>query len=288
MLKSILMLIRPHQYVKNFFIFLPIFFALEINNVDLLFNTFVAFLSFSLSASAIYVLNDYHDIEEDRLHPKKKNRPLASGAISKKQAIAVMLILLTMGFALMDSLSHSALGILGGYVVMNIAYSFFLKHVAIIDISIIAVGFVLRLLIGSTVTAIHLSGWIVMMTFLLALFMALAKRRDDMIIYLDTGKVMRKVIDGYNIQFLDTAMAIMAAVVIVAYTNYTLSPEIVAKTNSQYLYLTSVFVILGIMRYLAITFVMQDSGSPTKIVLKDRFIQITLLGWIMTFFWLLY
>ena len=288
MLKSILMLIRPHQYVKNFFIFLPIFFALEINNVDLLFNTFVAFLSFSLSASAIYVLNDYHDIEEDRLHPKKKNRPLASGAISKKQAIAVMLILLTMGFALMDSLSHLALGILGSYVVMNIAYSFFLKHVAIIDISIIAVGFVLRLLIGSTVTAIHLSGWIVMMTFLLALFMALAKRRDDMIIYLDTGKVMRKVIDGYNIQFLDTAMAIMAAVVIVAYTNYTLSPEIVAKTNSQYLYLTSVFVILGIMRYLAITFVIQDSGSPTKIVLKDRFIQITLLGWIMTFFWLLY
>ena len=282
------MLIRPHQYVKNFFIFVPLFFALEITNVDLLFNAFVAFLSFSLSASAIYILNDYHDIEEDRLHPKKKDRPLASGAVSKKQAIAIMLVLLAMGFTLMSSLSYLATGIVSFYVLMNVAYSLFLKHVAIIDISIIAVGFVLRLLIGSAVTDIHLSGWIVMMTFLLALFMALAKRRDDMIIYLDTGKLMRKVIDGYNIQFLDTAMAIMAAVVIVAYTNYTLSPEIVAKTNSQYLYLTSVFVILGIMRYLAITFVIQDSGSPTKIVLKDRFIQITLLGWIMTFFWLLY
>lgn len=171
---------------------------------------------------------------------------------------------------------------------MNIAYSFYLKHVAILDIVIIAIGFVLRLFVGSAVTDIQLSMWIVLMTFLLALFMALAKRRDDMLIYLDTGKKMRKVIDGYNLQFLDTAMAIMASVVIVAYTIYTASPEVVARVHSNYLYLTSLFVIIGVLRYLKIAFIHKDSGSPTKIVLKDRFMQLTLLGWIVTFGWIIY
>ena len=126
------------------------------------------------------------------------------------------------------------------------------------------------------------------MTFLLALFMALAKRRDDVLIYLETGKKMRKVIDGYNLQFLDAAMAIMASVVIVAYTIYTTSPEITEKFHTHYLYLTALFVILGIMRYLQVAFVHLDSGSPTKIVLKDRFMQIVLLGWAITFAWILY
>ena len=118
--------------------------------------------------------------------------------------------------------------------------------------------------------------------------MALAKRRDDVLIYLDTGKKMRKVIDGYNLQFLDTAMAIMASVVIVAYTIYTTSAEVVARTHSEYLYLTALFVILGILRYLQVAFVLKDSGSPTRIVLKDRFMQFTLLGWIVSFAWILY
>jgi hypothetical protein len=126
------------------------------------------------------------------------------------------------------------------------------------------------------------------MTFLLALFIALAKRRDDVLIFLETGKKMRKVIDGYNLQFLDTAMAIMAAVVIVAYIIYTTSVEVTERLHSQYLYLTALFVILGIMRYLQITFVYLDSGSPTKIVFKDRFMQATIFSWIISFTWLIY
>lgn len=287
-LSSIIKLIRPHQYIKNLFIFLPLFFALKITDTSLLLNAIIAFIAFSLTASAIYTLNDYHDIEEDRQHPKKKDRPLASGAISKSQAITIMSVLFISGFTLMASLSLKAAGILTAYVVMNIAYSFYLKHVAILDVVIIAIGFVLRLFIGSAVTDIPLSMWIVIMTFLLALFMALAKRRDDVLIYLDTGKKMRKVIDGYNLQFLDTVMAIMASVVIVAYTIYTTSPEVVARVNSEYLYLTALFVILGIMRYLQVVFVLKDSGSPTKIVLKDRFMQLTLIGWVLTFAWILY
>jgi len=287
-LPTIIKLMRPHQYVKNLFIFLPIFFALKITDVELLIQAFIAFIAFSLTASAIYTLNDYHDIEEDREHPKKKSRPLASGAISKKQAIGIMAILSLAGFALMFSLSLQAGAILATYVLMNIAYSFYLKHIAILDVTIIAIGFVLRLFIGSAVTGIALSMWIVIMTFLLALFLALAKRRDDVLIYLETGKKMRKVIDGYNLQFLDGAMMIMASVVIVAYTLYTTSTEVVSRMDSQYLYLTALFVILGIMRYLQIAFVLEDSGSPTKIVLRDRFTQLTLLGWILSFGWILY
>lgn len=287
-IKNILWLIRPHQYIKNIFILLPLFFGLKITDTFLLINSIIAFIAFSFTASAIYILNDYQDIKEDKLHPKKKHRPLASGSISKTQAIFIMLTFAIAGFGLMATLSWQATAILTAYVIMNIAYSFYLKHVAILDITIIAIGFVLRLFVGSAVTGIQLSMWIVTMTFLLALFMALAKRRDDVLIYLNTGKKMRKVIDGYNLQFLDTAMSIMASVVIVAYTIYTTSPEVVERIHSSYLYLTSLFVILGIMRYLQIAFVKKDSASPTKIVLKDRFLQLTLIGWILSFTWILY
>jgi len=254
----------------------------------LLANTFIAFIAFSLTASAIYTFNDYHDIEEDRQHPKKKDRPLASGAISKSQAIIIMSALFVSGFILMALLSFKAAGVLAVYVVMNIAYSFSLKHISIVDVNIIAIGFILRLFIGSIVTDIHLSKWIIIMTFLLALFMALAKRRDDVLIFLDTGKRMRKVIDGYNLQFLNTAMAIMASVVIVSYTLYTTSSEVESRLNSEYLYLTVFFVILGIMRYLKIIFVHKNSRSPSKIIISDRFMQLILLGWIGIFTWILY
>lgn len=287
-MKHIFALMRPHQYIKNFFIFLPIFFAAKITDVDLMIAALVAFVAFSLSASAIYILNDYQDIEEDRQHPKKKFRPLASGEVGKKQALVIMAILFAVGISLMASLSLAAAGVLGTYVTLNIAYSFRLKHIAIIDVIIIAVGFVLRLFVGATVTNIHLSMWIVIITFLLALFMALAKRRDDTLIYMDTGKKMRKVIDGYNLEFIDAAMMIMAAVVIVAYVQYTTSGAIVARLQSEYLYLTALFVVMGVMRYLQITFVEKDSGSPTKIVMKDRFIQFTILAWIGAFVWILY
>lgn len=261
---------------------------MKMTDTSLLINAVIAFIAFSLTASAVYTMNDYCDMEEDRKHPKKKNRPLASGAISKAQAMVIMAASGFAGFALMAIHSLEALAVLATYVIMNVAYSFYLKHIAILDVTIIATGFVLRLFIGSAVTGIALSMWIVIMTFLLALFLALAKRRDDVFTYLETGKKMRKVIDGYTLQFLDIAMAIMASVVIVAYTIYTTSVEVVGRFHSQHLYLTALFVILGIMRYLQITFVHQDSGSPTRIVLRDRFMQITILAWAVAFVWILY
>jgi len=287
-INSVIKLMRPHQYIKNIFIFLPIFFAMRISDTTALTHAFIAFIAFSLVSSSIYVLNDYFDIEADKLHPKKRNRPLASGAISKSEARKIMAILFGIGMFLILTISVKGALILLFYALMNVAYSVKIKHISIVDVITIAVGFVLRLFVGSAVTGIVLSKWIVIIVFLLALFLALAKRRDDVLIYMKDGLKMRKVIENYNLQFLDTAMSIMASVVIVSYLLYVTSPEVVARIHSDYLYLTAFFVILGVMRYLQIAFVFQDSGAPTKIVLKDRFIKVTIIGWITTFAWILY
>jgi len=287
-MKDLIKLARPEQYIKNTFIFLPIFFTGEVANPELLFNAFIAFIAFSVTASAIYILNDYHDIEEDRLHPKKKNRPLASGSVSKTSAIIMLLVVFISGSAIMAWLSLNALAILVAYVAMNVAYSTHIKHIAILDVVVIATGFVLRLFVGSSVTGVPLSMWIVIMTFLLAMFLALAKRRDDVLVFLDTGEKARKVIDGYNLKLIDGAMMIMASVVIVAYILYTTSATIAQKFQSDYLYVTSLFVILGILRYMQIAFVDKNSGSPTRVVLTDRFIQLTIAAWLFAFAWIIY
>ena len=281
-------LMRIHQYVKNLFIFLPLFFSLKITDITLLGITSLGFLAFSLTASAIYILNDYHDIDEDKLHPIKKNRPLASGSISKNEAISFMSIFFLGGFSLMLSLSLQAALILLGYVILNISYSFSLKHVAIIDIVIIAVGFVLRVFVGTAISHMNTSMWIIVMTFLLALFLALAKRRDDVILFNKTGEKMRKVVDGYNLQFVDMAMTLMAGVVIVAYLMYCVSPEVIVRTGSDKLYLTLIYVIVGIMRYMQIAFVEETSGSPTRVLLKDKMMQLVIVMWLVTFSIILY
>ncbi|MFH2060973.1 MAG: decaprenyl-phosphate phosphoribosyltransferase [Pseudomonadota bacterium] len=287
-MKNIVAITRPAQHVKNLFIFLPLFFAGRLTQPDLLMNSFIAFVAFSISASAIYILNDFLDIKEDRQHPRKRYRPLASGSISKKVAIYLMCIFAGVGISLMAFLSFQALSVLSVYIILNIFYSFYLKRIAILDVTIIATGFVLRLFVGSIVTGISLSMWIVLMTFLLCLFLALAKRRDDIIIFSNTGKKVRKAINGYNLKFIDGAMTMMASVVIVAYTLYTTSKVVIQRMHSDYLYLTVLFVILGIMRYLQIVFVEEDSGSPTNILLKDKFIQIDILSWILSFVWIIY
>ena len=176
----------------------------------------------------------------------------------------------------------------GIYVLLNIAYSLHLKHIAILDVTIIGVGFVLRLLVGSAATLTPLSMWIIIMIFLLALFIAMAKRRDDVLFYIDTGNMMRKVVGGYNLSFIDSAMTAIASVIIVAYLLYTTSTEIITRQNSEYIYLTALFVILGVLRYLQITFVEKLSGDPVAIFLNDRFLKFTLLGWLMAFVSILY
>lgn len=281
-MKNVLQLLRPHQYIKNLFVFAPLFFSFNFVLDDVI-NTFIVFILFSLIASSIYVLNDYMDIEEDKQHPKKKFRPLASGKVSKNSAKILFLLLSVISLISAYFLNTNLFLVLIIYFILNVAYSLKLKHITIVDIFIIATGFVLRLFAGASVIENQLSMWIIIMTFLLALFLAVAKRRDDVVLA-SQGKETRKNIDGYNLEFVNAVMVFMSGVIVVAYILYTVSEEVIRRLNSEYLYLTSFFVILGIMRYMQITFVEQNSGSPTKLILKDRFLQITIFLWLVSFF----
>lgn len=275
---------RVHQWVKNVFIFLPLFFSFKFTDISLLITNIWSFVGFSFIASTIYIVNDLCDYKSDMLHPEKKHRPIASGAVSRKEALFLLIILFTISFAVYVGVlkNMTALYLVAGYFVLNILYSFKLKHIPVIDISIVAIGFVIRVFVGGVVTDTPLSQWLIIMTFLLALLLALGKRRDDVIIYEKTGNKMRKNIDGYNLSFANAGIIIITAVILVAYIMYTMSEEVVAR-NGDHLYLTSVFVIIGLLRYLQIIFVDENSGSPTKIFFKDHFLHIIILLWGVSF-----
>lgn len=289
MIRDYLTLMRPHQYVKNLVLFFPALFALQLtlDHGEIIWKIAIGTVAFSLVASAVYILNDYIDREHDREHPTKKDRPLASGRVQAATALTLMGVLVVLGLSIFAWLSMSALYLAIGYLIMNVLYSIRLKHIPIIDIFIIALGFVIRIAIGSEVGDIPLSMWIILMTYLLALFLALAKRRDDVLLAAG-GKKVRKSIDGYNLEFINGAMMVMASVLIVSYISYTIAPDGGKKFGSEYLYITVFFVLLGILRYMQITFVEQKSGSPTQVLFKDLFLQLTLLGWLVTFVLLIY
>lgn len=288
----IIKLIRPNQWVKNLFVFLPIFFSGHLTDINSFQYSIFAFFAFSFIASAIYCINDIKDVDADRLHPKKKNRPLASGTLSVRTAYITTLILvassyLTVIFFLRQTL-WSAAGIISLYFILNLLYCLKLKQYAIIDVCIISLGFVLRLVLGGIVCNIWLSPWIVCLTFLISLFLAFAKRRDDVCLYEQTGIVARNNIVKYNSSFINQTLGILASVTIVCYIMYSVSADVEARFNSGYVYVTSFFVITGILRYLQITFVEHKSGSPTSILLHDRFIQASIIGWLLIFLILIY
>jgi 4-hydroxybenzoate polyprenyltransferase len=287
-MKKYLKLLRVEQWVKNLFVFVPLFFSGNITNLDLLTKSIFAFIIFSFAASVVYILNDYNDIEADRKHPEKRRRPLASGAISKPTAIGILIGLVIadiafVGFAQMyfQQPLWKFATIIAFYVVMNLAYTFKLKHVPIIDIFIIAIGFVLRVLAGGYITGISISQWAILLTFVLALVLAIGKRRGELINAQVSGKT-RKALDGYNVQFADIALSISITLAIVCYLMFTLSPEVQARFHERVFY-TVVFVVFALLRYLQQTLVYNRTESPTKIVYRDRYIQVTLLLWVATF-----
>ncbi len=280
--KAHIRLLRPHQYIKNLFVFAPLFFSFRFFEPEPLFQVILAFVSFCLVASSVYIFNDINDVNEDKRHPEKKYRPLAQGLITPKQAYVYMSVLLVAGLGLGLAQDWRIFSILAGYSVLNIIYTLKLKHVAVLDIFIIGVGFVLRVFAGALAAAVQASMWIVLMTFLLALFLALAKRRDDVLLA-GEGKDVRRCIDGYTLDFVNVSMIIMAAVTLVCYILYTISPEVQQRFGSGYLYLSAVFVLMGIMRYLQIVFVDQRGGNPTQEILKDRFLQVIVTSWLLFF-----
>jgi len=248
----------------------------------------LGFVAFSFTASSIYIINDYRDREDDRKHPVKCKRPLASGAVSPASALIICAFLIVAGFALAWWIRDKFAFVLAIYFLINLGYSLGLKSIAILDLVLLAAGFVLRIKAGSVIARIPLSEWIVIMVFLLAIFMAIGKRRDDVLLKLSTGNDMRKSIKGYNLELLNVLLALVSAIIIVAYLMYCMDPQTIAKMRTYRLYYTAVFVMAGIMRYLQLIYVVSDAGSPTKILYKDRFIQVTLLLWFASFFIILY
>lgn len=287
-MKNYILLLRPKDWAKNTFIFLPLFFAGELLNVTSLLEAFEGFLCFSFVASCIYILNDYRDIEDDRKHPEKSKRPLAAGLVNKNVAFVIALVLLIVGLGWAWLIRDKFFFVLLIYFLLNLAYSFGLKTISILDIFIIAIGFVLRIKAGSVIDRIPLSEWLTIMVFLLALFMALAKRRDDVLLKIKSGLDMRISSKGYNLEFINTALSLICAVIIVAYFMYTMSPEVIERLGTYRLYYTCLFVLAGIFRYLQIIYLDRDSESPVRILYRDRFIQGTIILWIMSFYIILY
>jgi len=287
-MSEIIKLLRIKHYIKNFFIVIPLFFSGEFSQLDKLLNTTIVFIAFCLVASAVYILNDYLDIENDKLHETKKYRPLAAGTVSTEQAFTVFAFFLLIAGVLVLMVNMTAALLLLAYFAMNVAYSFHLKNFPLVDINIIAIGFVIRLFVGAVASQIELSQWIVIMTFLLALFLGLAKRRDDVLIFEETGVKARQKIDQYTRQFLDQSLSLLGGVAIVAYLMYVTSPQTIERMASDYLYLNSIFVITGILRYLYRTLVLNDSSSPTRALYTDRVLQLMIVGWVVSFAWVLY
>lgn len=296
MVHDILKLIRPHQWLKNLFIFLPIFFGGKLLDIEKVILCLIAFISYSLACSSIYCLNDILDRNADSLHPKKKNRPIASGRIPLY--VAYMLVFLLFMASLVVIFASTAFlsvervlqtaTLIGFYYALNIFYCIYLKRIAIVDVMIIATGFVLRIFVGGTVASVELSHWIIIMTFLLALFLAFAKRRDDVLVYKRTGNKPRANIVRYNEAFLNQVLTMVIAVILVAYLLYCVSPEVMERMNSSNVYITAIFVLLGLLRYLQVTLVDGKSGSPTKVLVKDHFLQLSIMGWILSFLIILY
>ncbi|MGZ3837371.1 MAG: decaprenyl-phosphate phosphoribosyltransferase [Flavisolibacter sp.] len=281
-------LLRPKDWAKNLFLFIPLFFSGDLFHWDLYPRLFLGFLAFCCVASSIYIINDYRDREDDRKHPEKSKRPLASGAVSPRAAILICLLLLAGGFSIAFLVREKFLFVLGIYFALNLAYSFGLKTIPILDIIIVAIGFVLRIKSGAVIAMIGLSEWLNIMVFLLALFMAIGKRRDDVLLKLSSGTDMRKSIKGYNLEFLNVVLALVCAVIVVAYFMYTMSTDVIVRMGTYRLYYTCLFVFAGIMRYLQIIFVQAKAGSPTKILYRDRFIQVSILLWIASFYLIIY
>ncbi len=277
-----LALLRPHQWVKNGFIVAPLFFTPNAMTTANLLAVAMGVLAFCALSSAVYILNDWMDREADRRHPDKQHRPLAAGTVSPTAAAiaAALLIAAALGLALM--LPSRFLIVAGVYFAVNLAYSLKLKQVSLVDVMLVALGFVLRVEAGAALINVDPSVWILTCTGLLALFLALAKRRDDIVKRLDGSH--RSALAGYNKPFIDASITAVVGGLLVSYLIYTTT----ASAQSPHLYVTAPFVVAGVLRYLQITLVEERSGSPTTLALSDRFLIVTVIGWIATYGYLLY
>lgn len=281
-LKALIQIMRPKQWIKNSFVFAALVFSGRFMEVPLLFINIKTFILFCLTSSTIYILNDLVDIEKDKLHPEKRNRPLPSGKISKRAAI-ILDILIFVIVVLLSIKDIKLFSILFIYLVLNVLYSFKLKNVVIIDVMIITFGFVLRVEAGSVSTNIPISPWLILCTTLLSLFLALNKRKSELITLENKSGSHRKILEEYSIELINSMLTIVTPSILMAYCLYTFS-----SVQSRSMMLTIPFVLYGIFRYQYLMFKNNIGGKPEDIFTKDIPFLINIILWIVSVLIIIY
>ena len=279
-LTSLLRLARPRQWVKNIFVFTALMFSGHVTQLDSILRALMAFAAFCIAASSIYYLNDFRDVEEDRKHPKKKNRPLASGAIPVWTG-AVGFAIGSIGSLVLSYvfLSTATSLVMLTYLILNLGYSLGLKHLVIIDVLFIATGFVLRIMAGAAAISVMPSTWLVLCAVTISLFLGFTKRRSEVVLLGDNAKKHRRVLADYNVAFLDQMISIVTAATLVCYILYTVDDHTVDLVGSRLLILSVPFVLYGIFRYLYLVYHTQSGGDPTRAVFTDIPLLITGFSW---------
>lgn len=285
---NILISIRPKQWIKNFFVFAPLIFSKSLFVFPLNIRAIAAFAVFCAVSGGVYIINDIADREEDQKHPTKRLRPIASGMLSiytgSVVAAIFLLISLSGGYVLgTDFLAVAAL-----YFLMNFVYSTFLKHIVLLDICVIAIGFVLRVVGGGVAIDVELSSWLLLCTLLVALFLAMCKRRHELVLLKDEASNHRRILDKYSPYFLDQLIAVVTASTLVTYALYTMSEAVHVKFGNNNLKYTIPFVLYGIFRYLYLVHQRNKGGSPTEIMLGDIPMLVNMGLWVLVVVMVLY
>ena len=282
---ALIELARPAQWIKNGFVLLPLFFAHALFDRSALTGALLATLAFCLAASAVYAYNDTRDAARDRLHPDKRMRPVARGAISVRLALGYSAMLGGLALLVAAATQLAVVGVIAAYLVLQLAYSQGLKRIAWLDVGIVASGFALRILAGGLAANVALTPWILTMGFLLALMLALGKRHGDLIHVTDPAA---RAAARYDVTTIEWVLAGLAGAVFVAYVFYAISPDVVARHGHRALAWSTPWVALGVLRYLFLVFKRGAGGDPSRLALRDPFLLAATLGWLLTLTWVLY
>jgi len=285
---QILITMRPKQWIKNTVVFAALIFSQRLFDHHAFLMSFLAFFLFCLIAGSVYLINDVLDKEEDKRHPFKKLRPVASGSLSTATAItcAALLAIVSLGVAILVDGWFGV--ILATYYGINLAYSRYLKHLVIIDVMVIALGFVLRAVGGAVIINVEISPWLIICTTLLALFLGFGKRRHELVTMNEEAHNHRPILSEYSPYFLDQMISVLTASTVVVYALYTMSPEVQAKLHTTHLNLTIPFVLYGIFRYLYLIHQKKSGGNPTNVLFSDRPLLINIVLWMITVCIILY
>lgn len=274
--------IRPRQWSKNLILFAGIIFAQKFFDFDLILRAVIAFVSFCLLSSSVYLINDVKDIKSDRLHPVKKNRPIASGKISPHSAVIIAIVLASVSLITAFFLNINFFILAAAYFICMTAYSLLLKHVVILDIMIIAGGFVLRAVAGAAVVDVTISSWLLVCTTFIALFLVISKRRHEVILLGEEARKHRIILQEYGDRFLDQMIAIVTTATLMAYILYTMDSVTIEKFGTGNLILTTPFVLFGIFRYLYLVYQKNKGGHPEQVLMDDPPLMLAIIFWIIT------